>query len=73
MQHASEESVLGDFNDATFSHFDQTTRFFRKDGQFLVNTEGPDGKAADFQIQYTFGVKPLQQYLIEFPAGVCRV
>ena len=69
MQHASEESVLGDFNDATFSHFDQTTRFFRKDGQFLVNTEGPDGKAADFQIQYTFGVKPLQQYLIEFPGG----
>ena len=69
MQHASEETVLGDFNDATFTHFDQTTRFFQKDGQFFVNTERPDGKAADFQIRYTFGVKPLQQYLIEFPGG----
>ena len=69
MQHASEDSVLGDFDDATFTHFDQTTRFFQKDGQFFVNTEGPDGKAADFQIRYTFGVRPLQQYLIEFPGG----
>ena len=69
MQPAAEQAVLGDFNDATFRHFDQTTRFFKKGDQFFVNTEGPDGKAADFQIRYTFGVKPLQQYLIEFPGG----
>jgi predicted CXXCH cytochrome family protein len=35
----------------------------------MVRTDGPDGKLADFEIQYTFGVWPLQQYLIEFPGG----
>ena len=35
----------------------------------MVRTDGPDGKLADFEIKYTFGVSPLQQYLIEFPGG----
>ena len=30
---------------------------------------GPDGELADFEITYTFGVEPLQQYLVEFPGG----
>ena len=39
------------------------------DGKYFVNTDGPDGKLADYEIKYTFGVHPLQQYLIEFPGG----
>jgi predicted CXXCH cytochrome family protein len=35
----------------------------------MVRTDGPDGKLADFEINYTFGVWPLQQYLIGFPGG----
>ena len=35
----------------------------------MVRTDGPDGKLADFEVKYTFGVTPLQQYLIEFPGG----
>ena len=35
----------------------------------MVRTEGPDGKLKDYEIKYTFGVEPLQQYLIEFPGG----
>lgn len=35
----------------------------------MVNTEGPDGELTDYEITYTFGVHPLQQYLIEFPGG----
>ena len=35
----------------------------------MVRTDGPDGKLADFEIKYTFGVKPLQQYLVELPGG----
>ncbi|MEJ2523792.1 MAG: tetratricopeptide repeat protein, partial [Gammaproteobacteria bacterium] len=31
--------------------------------------KGPDGKLADYRIKYTFGVSPLQQYLVEFPDG----
>jgi predicted CXXCH cytochrome family protein len=69
MDHASEQSVLGDFNDASFDHYGVHSRFFRKDGRFFVETDGPDGALATFEVKYTFGVDPLQQYLIEFPDG----
>jgi predicted CXXCH cytochrome family protein len=69
MDHATEKSVLGDFNDASFEYYGVRSRFFRRDGKFLVETDGPDGKLAAFEIKYTFGVDPLQQYLIEFPDG----
>jgi predicted CXXCH cytochrome family protein len=69
MAHATDRSVLGNFNDASFQYFDVRSRFFRKDGKFFVETDGPDGKLAAFEVKYTFGVDPLQQYLIEFPDG----
>jgi predicted CXXCH cytochrome family protein len=69
MQEASASTVLGNFENATFRHFGVESRFFRRDGRFWVRTDGPDGKLADFEIKYTFGVTPLQQYLIEFPGG----
>jgi predicted CXXCH cytochrome family protein len=69
MDHATEQSVLGDFSDASFDYYGVRSRFFRKDGKFLVETDGPDGKLATFEVKYTFGVEPLQQYLIEFPDG----
>jgi Flp pilus assembly protein TadD len=69
MAHATDKSVLGDFNDTSFDYYGVTSRFSRKDGKFFVETDGPDGKLATFQVKYTFGVDPLQQYLIEFPDG----
>jgi predicted CXXCH cytochrome family protein len=69
MDHATDTSVLGDFNEAGFDYFGVHSRFFRKDGKFFVETDGPDGKLATFEMKYTFGVDPLQQYLIEFPDG----
>jgi predicted CXXCH cytochrome family protein len=69
MQHANDTTVLGDFNDASFDYYGVRSRFFRKDGKFFAETDGPDGKLAIFEIKYTFGVDPLQQYLIEFPDG----
>ncbi len=69
MAHATDKSVLGDFSDATFDYFGTKSRFFRKDGKYLVETDGTDGKFAVFEIKYTFGVDPLQQYLVEFPDG----
>jgi tetratricopeptide (TPR) repeat protein len=65
MQVADARTVLGKFDDAKL----EGTTFFTRDGKFFVNTEGPDGKRADWQIKYTFGVRPLQQYLIELPGG----
>jgi predicted CXXCH cytochrome family protein len=69
MQHATENSVLGEFSDASFDYYGVHSRFFRRDGKYLVETDGPDGKLATFEIKYTFGVDPLQQYLVEFPDG----
>jgi len=69
MQHASDASVRGDFNDAKFEYAGVGSTFFRRDGKYFVRTDGPDGALADFEIKYTYGVYPLQQYLIEFPDG----
>jgi predicted CXXCH cytochrome family protein len=69
MDHATEQSVLGDFNNANFDYYGVRSRFFRRDGKFLVETDGPDGKPATFEVKYTFGLDPLQQYLIEFSDG----
>ncbi|WP_458160897.1 tetratricopeptide repeat protein [Bradyrhizobium sp. 18BD] len=69
MQHATTASVLGNFDDASFDYFGVHSRFFRKDDKFFVETDGPDGKLATFEVKYTFGIDPLQQYLIEFADG----
>jgi Tfp pilus assembly protein PilF len=69
MDLATEETVLGDFDDAAFEYEGMTSTFFRRDGKFYVNTEGPDGALQDFEITYTFGAWPLQQYLVPFPGG----
>lgn len=69
MAHATEETVLGDFSGVEFDYYGTKSRFFRRDGKFMVETDGPDGKPATYEIKYTYGLDPLQQYLIEFPDG----
>ena len=69
MQEANERTVLGNFTNAKIAYAGVTSTFFRRDGKYYVNTDGPDGKLADYEIKYTFGITPLQQYLIEFPGG----
>ena len=69
MDTASSETVLGNFENFEYRHNGKTHRMFRKDGKFYINTNGPDGKFADFQVAYTFGYTPLQQYLIPFENG----
>ena len=73
MQEATKATVLGDFGDAEFTAYGVTSRFFNKKGDFYVNTEGPDGVLQDYKIDYTFGVYPLQQYLVAFPGGRYQV
>ncbi|MFO1399077.1 MAG: multiheme c-type cytochrome [Burkholderiales bacterium] len=69
MQAVSAQTVLGDFRNAKYTYGSVTSTFFTKDGRYYVRTDGPDGKLADFEILYTFGVAPLQQYLIALPGG----
>jgi len=69
MDHADSSTVLGDFNDVTFEHHGITSRFFTKDNGFYVFTEGPDGEMEEYKVDFVFGFRPLQQYLIAFPGG----
>jgi tetratricopeptide (TPR) repeat protein len=69
MQHATSDTVLGNFAHATFRYVGVESTFFQRDGKYYVHTDGADGKLKDFEIKFTFGVDPLQQYLIEFPDG----
>ncbi|WP_202410409.1 tetratricopeptide repeat protein [Pseudomaricurvus sp. HS19] len=69
MQEATAETVLGDFNNTSFDYFGIVSQFSRQGDDFHVKTDGPDGQLTDYKIAYTFGVYPLQQYLIEFPGG----
>ncbi|MCG1035725.1 tetratricopeptide repeat protein [Polaribacter sp. DS7-9] len=69
MQIADSTSILGNFNNQKFTSQGVTSHFFKKENNFYVNTEGPDGKYHDYKIVYTFGVTPLQQYIVQFPDG----
>ena len=69
MQPASRESVKGRFEGDRFRYDDIVSTFFQRDGRFWVRTDGPDGRPTDFEVKYTFGVSPLQQYLLELPGG----
>ena len=73
MQIVTESTVLGNFADAKFKHYGVESSFFKRDNKFIVRTDGPDGKLTDYEISHTFGVYPLQQYLIPFPGGRYQV
>ena len=66
---ANNQTVLGDFDQASFNYEKVKSRFFMRDGKYFVNTDGPDGRLQDFEVHYTFGVYPLQQYLLALPGG----
>jgi tetratricopeptide (TPR) repeat protein len=69
MADATDSTVLGNFNNAQFTFAGKTSRFFKRDGKFFVYTEGVGGKMQELQVTHTFGVRPLQQYLIPFENG----
>jgi len=69
MQRPTEDTVLGDFDGVKASYYAETVRFLRDEGGFAVEALGADGKRARFPVVYTFGVEPLQQYLVEVEPG----
>jgi predicted CXXCH cytochrome family protein len=69
MQLATDSFVLGDFDNTTLIADGVTSTFFKKDNKYFINTQGDDGLNHDYEIAYTFGFFPLQQYLIAFPNG----
>ncbi len=73
MDLATPQTVLGNFEDQQLTYLGRTSRMFRRDGKYFVNTEGPDGQPHDFEVKYVFGVDPLQQYLVQFDDGRVQV
>ena len=66
---ATEASVAGDFDGTFFEHEGVRSAFSRRGDRYRVRTEGPGGAVGDFDVHYTFGVEPLQQYLLPLPGG----
>lgn len=73
MQPPNDSTVKGDFNNVSLTADGVTSRFFKKDGKYIINTQNEFGKNQDFEVKYTFGFTPLQQYLVEFPGGRMQV
>jgi tetratricopeptide (TPR) repeat protein len=69
MDTLSDQSVLGNFDSASYTHHGITSEFNKKGNRYFVRTEGSDGIMGEFEIKYTFGTRPLQQYLVVFPGG----
>jgi len=65
----TKDTVLGDFNNATFDYNGVTTTFLTKADKYIVRTDGEDGKLTEFTVDYVFGVYPLQQYLLPLSRG----
>ncbi|OQY04790.1 MAG: hypothetical protein B6I20_02465 [Bacteroidetes bacterium 4572_117] len=69
MDTANAKSVVADFNNTTHAFKGFTSKFYKKGNKFYVYTQGPEGKPEEYEIAYTFGVRPLQQYVIAFDKG----
>ena len=73
MELPNEDTVRADFNNSKFVNYGVTTRFFRENEKYLVETENQQGELEVFEVAYTFGWEPLQQYLVKFPDGRMQV
>jgi len=69
METPTAESVKAPFAGEHFTLAGVTSTFSRSNGAYVARTDGPDGNVRDFTVKYTFGVSPLQQYLLEIPGG----
>ena len=69
IQKATDSTVLGNFNNTSLNVDGVMAHFFKRDGKYIINTQGEDGQNHDYEILYTFGYYPLQQYLVQFPGG----
>ncbi|SET48326.1 tetratricopeptide repeat protein [Thalassotalea agarivorans] len=69
MQHANDDSVLGDFSGKAIEMHGQKVNFYKKDKQFFAAFTEKNQPLAHYKIKYTFGYYPLQQYMVEFDDG----
>ena len=62
---ATNENVLGDFNNVDFQQDAYNMRFFMNGEKHMVNAIDHDSVYKDLEVLFTFGFEPLQQYLVD--------
>jgi len=62
-------NVLGDFANVRFDHAGIASRLSRDGEEFVVQTDGPDGRLTRYPVHSVAGVAPLQQVLLETAPG----
>ncbi len=73
MKLPTSKTVVGDFNSSSFELNGVRSSFYKRDDKFYIKTDGEDGKLHEFEVAYTFGIYPLQQYLLKFPNGKYQI
>lgn len=73
MQIANDSTMLGDFNNVERTIDGVRYFFFKKDNYFFVRIKEIDASENNYRVSYTFGVTPLQQYLVDFKNGKKQV
>ncbi len=66
---ANNNNMRGDFSGKTLAHHQQQTKFSSDGTKFRVHTDQNSATPAELELQYTFGIFPLQQYLTALPNG----
>jgi hypothetical protein len=61
--------ILGDFDDATFTHRGVTSTFTRDGETSFIESDGPDGTMTRWPVAGVIGITPLQQYFVETEPG----
>jgi len=71
MEEANSESVEARFDGAVVQHADQLWRFVQDEGDdsFVIEVDSEGQPKERLTVAYTFGVEPLQQYLVTRPDG----
>ncbi len=69
MDRVSPQTVRGDFAKSRFTHAGETFQFSREDEAYSVSVTRPGEPPRTFPIRYTFGISPLQQYLVDVGQG----
>ncbi|MCL5776155.1 hypothetical protein M1105_04020 [Limibaculum sp. FT325] len=62
-------TVLGDFDDAAFTHDDMTARFSRDGEGYRISVRERDESERSYPVHSVAGIEPLQQYLLETEPG----
>ncbi len=73
MQIANDSTVLGNFNNVKVEIDGVSYLFFKKNEAFFVRIKEIDDSEKEYKVTYTFGVTPLQQYLVDFNNGKKQV